>query len=117
MPEVRVVMNLYVRPEEVETFVGLWRDYQRVVMAEPGCKQYELFVSTLAAGNFAVLEWWEDEASFARHTESQQVAPAPGAELLRRSRERTEGRNTSEIYWDRRDYGYDRASAAWVARA
>jgi len=116
MSGVRLVINLYARPGHVDDYIQAWAPRYEAVNAEPGCIQYELFRSTQNPGNLAVLEWWADAAAFDTHWARQLATPAPGGEFLATRAERLVGRNTTEIYWDRRDYRYDPVTGKWAPR-
>jgi quinol monooxygenase YgiN len=114
--EVRLVVNLYVQPDRLGDFTRSWAEQDEEVGAEPGCQQYELFISSRNPGNVAVLEWWSSPEAYTAHWDTQQHKPYPGREFLGSSRDRRAGRNTTEIYWDRRDYRFDAAANLWRPR-
>lgn len=116
MGEVRLVVNLYVQPDHVDDFARSGATQDEQVAAEPGCRQYELFTSTRNPGNVAVLEWRSDPAAYTAHWDQQQHKPYPGREFLGSSKDRQVGRNTTEIYWDRRDYRFGAAANLWRPR-
>jgi quinol monooxygenase YgiN len=116
MSGVRLVVNLYSDPGNVDRYVAAWESRYGAVNAEPGCLQYELFRSTHNPGNLALLEWWADAQAFERHFDRQLADPPPGGKFLAPRASRAVGQNTMEIYWDRKDFRFDPEARMWIPR-
>lgn len=112
MPEVRAIRQWNVKPGTAAQFADAWDPEYDVVNGQPGCLQYELFVSTRNPENVALLEHWESRGSFYSYWKIQNVRPVAGQEFLDEPLDRKVGRSGIEIYFQQKYYRPD--GAVWL---
>jgi len=98
MPEVRLVHNYKVQPGTSGEYAGLWDSEYDVMNGQPGCEQWELFLSTSTPENVALLEHWESRGAFHSYWNIQKVRPVAGKQHIDEDSKRI------EIFWDQKYY-------------
>jgi quinol monooxygenase YgiN len=66
---VRLVVTLTARPGSGAAYADAWQQRVREVQEEPGCEQYELFVSTTRPDTLVLLERWRSDEALRAHAE------------------------------------------------
>ena len=66
---VRLVVTLTARPGSGAAYAAAWRERLTEVQDEPGCEQYELFMSTTRPDTLVLLERWSSEDALRAHAE------------------------------------------------
>ena len=62
-----LVVNLKVKPENVEAFMAKLFDNAREARKEPGCRQFEVLVDPKDRGKVMLFEVYDDERAFEAH--------------------------------------------------
>lgn len=96
---IHLVVTMQVKPDSRQAFLELFRKTQPAVLAEPGCRQYDL-CADIAGGTqppdpdcFTLIELWDNEAFLKNHMTtphmqqySKAVSPMRTAVAVRRMR-------------------------------
>lgn len=67
---IKVVAKHYVKPENIEKFVGLCKILVEETLKEEGCIDYGLYQELKDPGILTMLEEWKDEKSLNDHFDS-----------------------------------------------
>ncbi len=81
MPPIRLVVTLTSAPGKAQELAKAMQPRLEEVWKEPGCEQYELFVSTTRPDSLVLLERWSDEATLDAHTALNRTRPPLAPEL------------------------------------
>jgi len=65
-----LVVNIRVKPESVERFMGALFDNARAARKEPGCKQFEVLVDPKDKTKLMLFEVYADEQAFEAHQQT-----------------------------------------------
>ena len=113
MSGVRLVINMHVVPGGAAEYAEAWIPQYELINNVQGCLQYELFRSTMQPDHLALLELWQDRATFDAHWLLQKRRETLRPDLLADPRTRTVGRDGTEIYWQQQEHRYDAQSDLW----
>jgi (4S)-4-hydroxy-5-phosphonooxypentane-2,3-dione isomerase len=85
-----LVVNLKVKPENVEAFMSKVKENARAARSEPGCRQFDVLVDPKDKTRVMLYEIYNDEAAFEAHQQTPHFKKylAEAVPLLA-SRERT----------------------------
>lgn len=100
---IRVVVNTHVAESAVPEMIAYWNEKSRLCEAEEGNLQYEVFRSLSRPENFALLELWQDQATYDRHWAAELTRPKPTPE----KGERRHGRDGVEFYFEHCYYRHE----------
>jgi quinol monooxygenase YgiN len=79
---VRLIVTFTAHPGKGADFAKAFAPVIREVLREPGCQQYELFVSQDDPDKLVLLEKWTDEAALEAHSAANRArGPSPTAPL------------------------------------
>lgn len=68
MAKARLLVELDVKPDEVEAFAAMFRDeFISRSRSEDGCEFYELWVDTAQPTRMTIVEVWRDQAALDVH--------------------------------------------------
>ena len=88
---VRLIVTFPVLPRKGKELAEAFAPRMKEVREEPGCEQYELFVSSERPDGMVLLERWSDEVTLQAHMELNQKRPSVIQHLM-------DGRPTLERY-------------------
>jgi quinol monooxygenase YgiN len=75
---VRLVVTINAAPGKGAELAALFRERCAECMQEPGCEQFEVFLSVLNPDKLALLELWSDQAALDVHAKLNTTrAPMP----------------------------------------
>ena len=72
---IRIVSNITIAPDAVESFLAYWRERSPQCRAERGCLQYQVLRSVEEPNEFALLELWTDQDAYDEHWATQRAIP------------------------------------------
>jgi quinol monooxygenase YgiN len=77
---VRLIVTFTALPGKGQDFARAFAPVIQDVLKEPGCEQYELFVSQSEPDKLVLLERWADEAALEAHSAANRArGPSPTA--------------------------------------
>ena len=65
-----LVVNIRIKPENVERWIKMALDNAREARKEPGCKQFEVLVDPKDRTRIMLYEVYKDEAAFETHQQT-----------------------------------------------
>ncbi|MDL2220038.1 antibiotic biosynthesis monooxygenase [Ruminococcaceae bacterium OttesenSCG-928-O06] len=75
---IKIVAHNYVKAEDVDKAVPIFKELAQKSRAEDGCISYDLFVDKRDAGHIVIIEGWETKEALKAHGESAHFAALTG---------------------------------------
>jgi quinol monooxygenase YgiN len=76
MEEVNLIVMIEVMPGKRDIQLAAYKELKPLVLAEPGCLQYELFSDSVNENKFVLIEKWASQNTLDAHDQAEHMVAA-----------------------------------------